>query len=94
MNVKESFQKMIDDTGCSEQVVVLLFKTAAFGMIVKEEFGNLLGGAIEKVAYNQTIDGVTKTFILAVGGHGSFPKFNLQDEEFEYVKFEYLDDSI
>ena len=46
------------------------------------------------MVYNQTIDGVTKTFILAVGGHDSFPKFNLQDEEFEYVKFEYLDDSI
>lgn len=87
--MKERFDQMVEFTGCNPNLLMLLFQTSAYGEITKNQFKELLGGALEMIAYSQQIGSETKQFILAVGRHGSFPKYNLQDELHEYVKFEY-----
>lgn len=87
--MKERFDQMVEFTGCNPDILGLVFKTGAIETIKLDDVKRLLVHAIDKFAYTQTIDGVTRGFILAVGRHGSFSNFNLQDENFEYVKFEY-----
>lgn len=89
MSMQERFDQMVEFTCCNQNLLMLLFNTGAFGTITEDEFPELLGNAIDKFAYSQTIDGVTKSYILAVGHLDAFPKYNMQDEDFQYVKFEY-----
>lgn len=90
MGMRERYEQMIEYTGCNPHTLALVFNTGALGIITAKEVDRgALTNARDKFAYTQTIDGVTRGFILAVGRHGSFSNFNLQDENFEYVKFEY-----
>lgn len=90
MSMQARYEEMIRDTGCNSQLLNLVFSTGPVDCIVEEEFSELLGQAEDKFAYRQTIDGEEKQLILAVGRLGSLPKYNVRDEEFEYVKFEFL----
>lgn len=89
MGMQERFEQMVEFTCCNQNLLMLLFNTAPFGKITEDQFSKLLGGAIDKFAYTQTIDGVTKGYILAVGHSDAFPQYNMRDEDFQYVKYEY-----
>ena len=82
--MKQRFEQMVECTGCNPNLLGLVLKTTS-----KENALRLLAKAIDMFAYTQQLGGVTRGFILAVGRHGSFSNFNLQDENFEYVKIEY-----
>ena len=87
--MKQRFEQMVECTGCNPNLLGLVFKTGALKTTSKENALRLLAKAIDMFSYTQQLGGVTRGFILAVGRHGSFINFNLQDENFEYVKFEY-----
>ena len=88
--MKERFDQMVEFTGCNPDILGLVFRTGALKTINLDEVNGLLAHAIDKFAYTQLIDGDTKGFILAVGNHRAFSNFNICDENFEYVKFEYI----
>lgn len=90
MSMQERFEQMVEFTGCNQNLLMMLFNTGAFELVSDvNELGKLVGNAIDKIAYQQEIGGVKRGFVLAVGSVGSLPKYNMRDEEFDYVKFEY-----
>lgn len=87
--MKERFDQMVEFTGCNPDILGLVFKTGPLKTIKMDDAKRLLVHAIDKFPYTQEINGTTRGFILAVGNLRAFSNFNISDENFEYVKFEY-----
>jgi len=83
MDLRESFVNMVETTGCSEQLVMLLFNTGELDVVAPDQLPTLLRGIIGHVAYNK--DGVS--YAVCVAPVNTLKHFNLKDEKFEYVKY-------